>query len=301
MAVVSAMAFGSVWSLSKAFQLRHRWSVPVLSSLLSLMVLGWAWVDQSDRFEMGIVDDAIDDSRFPLNMMDLAASMPGEVMVSDAFAGTWLWRYYRETDASGKTLPLHERRRVLIHNDLECYEQATYVEMYQHIRYGLAGWESKVRDLGIRTFVLKHTSPGEKERQGGKPNLRWHLFVSEGWSLIDFDDVATVYVRTDSVPDQAKTYPDFPVDPDSWRPRRAEFASVGEQQEDYRLIQRALLEHSGRHPTQVRSLAILGQYAAMVRDLDTLAAATKEVMRRKPQSPYVSTLRELVGKLADKS
>jgi len=301
MAVVCAMAFGSVWRLSDSMRIGRRWLIPLLSAALSVMVLGWAWVDQSGRFEMGIVEDAIDDSRVPLKMMDIAASMPGEVMVSDAFAGTWLWRYYREEDESGHSLPLQDRRRVLIHNDLECYEQSTYVDVYQHIRYGLEGWEKKVADLGIQTFVLKHTSPGEKERQGGKPNLRWHLFLSPDWSLIDFDDVASVYVRADRVPEQTASYPAFPVDPDSWKARRESFSSVAEQQADYARIQQALLAHSRRHPTQVRALVILGQYAAMARDLDTLAAATKEVIRRQPQSPYVSTLRELVGKLADKS
>ena len=102
---------------------------------------------------------------------------------------------------------------------MECYEESTYIDVYQAIRYGEPGWRQQVDRLGIRSFVLKYTTPGERRFQGGKPNVRQQLFADPNWLLVDFDDVAAVYVHRDHLPAGVTTLEPFPLDPDTGRAR----------------------------------------------------------------------------------
>lgn len=237
---VGCLDLGARWT---ARLRRPVWHTATLILSLALLLAGW--MDQDRWFRMGLGADGLDQRRHPVHLLTVAAGLPGETFVSDGLAGTWLWLNFRDVDASGQPLDGPQQRRVLVHNCLECYEESTYIDVYQSIRYGEAGWQDKVAALGIRSFVLKYTTPGERRFQGGKPNIRQHLYASEDWLLVDFDDVAAVYVRRDHLPPGLATLADFPVDPDTGR---------GRSGANHTTIMAALLEHAARRPHVVRSL-----------------------------------------------
>ena len=219
------------------------WQVTLL--VLSLVLLAAGWMDQDSWFRMGVVDDGVDHRRHPIPLLLRAGELPGETFVSDGLAGTWLWANYRDSAADGRPLDPKEQHRVLVHNCMECYEESTYIDVYQAIRYGEPGWRQQVDRLGIRSFVLKYTTPGERRFQGGKPNVRQQLFADPNWLLVDFDDVAAVYVHRDHLPAGVTTLEPFPLDPDTGRAR------PGWSKE---AILFALLTHAAAHPRVHRGL-----------------------------------------------
>jgi hypothetical protein len=184
--------------------------------------------------------DAVHPVRHPLPLLDRAARLPGEVFVSDGFAGTWLWRHYEPPD----------RNRVLVHNCLECYREATYRDLYQRIRYGEPGWQELTARLHIATFVLKHTTQGERRFQQGRPNVRQALFADPAWVLVDWNDAGTVYTRRATLPAGTKTLDGFPVDPDTGRARPGV---------DEATVEAALVRHAQEHPGMLRSLDMLAR------------------------------------------
>jgi len=165
------------------------------------------------------------------------------VFVSDGLAGTFLWRLYPP-------------RRVLVHTDLEAYPVEVFEDPYQVIRYASDGFEDRIRALGIRTFLLKHTTVGERLAAAGRPNIRDILWERSGTGrfpdavLVDFDDAASLWVLRDALPEGVSTLAHFPVNPDTGRPR------PGVPLEEVRA---ALLEHAAAHPFSRRSLAILAR------------------------------------------
>ena len=213
--------------------------------LLSLVLLLAGWMDQDAWFRMGVVDDGVDHRRHPVALLQRAADLPGETFVSDGLAGTWLWLNYRDKDANGRPIEPNAQHRVLVHNCMECYKESTYIDVYQAIRYGAPGWRQQVERLGIRSFVLKYTTPGERRFQGGKPNVRQQLFADPDWLLVDFDDAAAVYVQRDDLPAGMATLEPFPVDPDTGRARS------GWSREDVLV---ALLAHAAARPRVARGL-----------------------------------------------
>ena len=244
-----------------------------------------------NRVEMGLGEDGFDRRKHPIELMNLAKELPGETFVSDGLAGTWLWQVY-----DGSIENPEDQKRVLIHNCLECYEEDTYKDEYQWIRYGNEGWEQKVDALNIRSFLLKHTTPGARKMQQGKPNIRHHLFQSDRWHLVEFNDVASLYVRGDALPGGIHSLDGgkqpFPVDPDSWRPRKSDTP--------WPRLKESLEKHSTNHPKEIRSLMILGQLAMQIGDIPTLAEATKEVLGRRPDGPEAQSLRLMLTRATGK-
>jgi hypothetical protein len=224
-------------------------------------------MEQASWQRMGLGEDGFDHRRHPVELLDKAASLPANVFVSDGLAGVYLWRHFADKGA-----------QVLVHNCLECYREQTYIESYQHIRYGKAGWREKVEKLAIKTFVIKHTSAGERRFQGGKPNVRQHLFRDPAWSLVDFNDVAALWVKSNPTNDAASGditgyLGRYPVDPDTGRPRPGT---------TWPAIKTALLSHGDKHPSQTRALLILAHRAAQAGDGATLAIAVQRALKREP-------------------
>ena len=213
--------------------------------VFSLILLFAGWVDQDSWFRMGLGEDGLDRRRHPVALLQRAATLPGETFVSDGLAGTWLWLNYRDRVETNAPIEPQQQHRVLVHNCLECYKESTYIDTYQRIRYGAPDWAQMVERLGIRSFVLKYTTKGERRFLGGKPNVRQHLFASDDWLLVDFDDVAAVYVHRDHAPAGLTTLEPFPVDPDTGRARAGASDAT---------IMVALLDHAARSPRVERSL-----------------------------------------------
>lgn len=253
-----------------------RWATPALAVTLLLV----AATEQAERFRMGLGDDGVDHRHHALRLVDLAGTLPGRHYVSDGLAGTWLWRNYRAVGPAGP-IPEDEQQRVLVHNCLECYDERTYIDQYQSIRYGEPGWDRKLADLGVQTLLLKHTSHGERRLQGGKPNLRQHVFADPSWVLVDFDDTAAVWTRRDANTALPPTLDGFPVDPDSGRP--APDATWPE-------ARAALAAHAASHPTETRSARLLLMLATRAGDAQTAAEAARLILTRDPTAPDAEEL-----------
>ena len=125
--------------------------------------------------------------------------------------------------------------------------------------------------------MLKHTTPGERARQEGRPNLRQLVFDDPDWVLVDFDDVASLYVFRDAlrrVKTREKEGRPWSFDPDSWRPRAPDTP--------WAVLRDDLESHAQDHPTEIRSSLILAQLGTQVGDTATVADAVKRVVTRKP-------------------
>ena len=242
---------------------------------MGLGALGVGTSSHYSRVSFGLGEEGINTSRHPIHLYKRAKELPGETFVSDGLAGMWLWQVFDSQQ------PEHEQKRVLIHNCLECYEESTYKDVYQALRYGSPHWKTEFETLGIRSALLKHTTPGERARQEGKPNLRQLLFEDAGWILVDFDDVASLYVDGRSLPDAVTTLetPDDPwsFDPDSWRPRAPDTP--------WHQLKTDLEDHARSRPQGVRSSLILAQLGHQIGDASTVAEAVKRVITRKPDGP----------------
>ena len=215
-------------------------------------------------------------------MLKLAASLPGEVLVSDGLAGTWLWQVWTPQ------MPL--RNRVLVHNCLECYRDTTYIDVYQKLRYGEPGWEQTLAKYAIRSFALKHTSPGERRFQGGKPNLRQQLFYSDRHVLVDFDDVVSVYTEATALPADVSALAAFPVDPDTGALRKG---ATLEQ------AVRALQSHAQTHSAVTRSLWLAGRLLLSHGRLPEAGAMAEQLVQRAPDAPETAhLLAQLQARLA---
>ncbi len=240
--------------------------VPVYISL--------ATIEQHDQFGLGLQAGPVNLQRHPLPLLAKAAQMPQEAFVSDGFAGTWLWQNFRRGETAGDA-GLH---RVLVHNCLECYEESTYRDVYQTIRYGLPGWPVLVQRYGIATFVLKYTTPGERKFQQGKPNLRQLLAHDPAYVLVDFDDAGELYVARSRLAANLLTLDSFPLDPDTGEPR---LAATAEQ------IRSALTAHAALHPEGVRSLDMAIRLELRAGKTQRAVDLIGEMARRQPDSPQV--------------
>lgn len=242
-----------------------------LSGVALLCAIG-AVREQHARFGLGFGPRVIDQERHPLAMLRLGASLPGEALVSDGLAGTWLWLHFPTQAAVSHPERTHGRKGVLVNNCFECYREATYRDVYQRIRYGDKDWKQLSERYGIRTFVLKYTTQGERRFQAGRPNLRQLLFADPSFVLVDFDDGAEVFALRSSLPPGTATLDGFPVDPDSGAARPGAPTAA---------IRRALADHAMRHPESARSLGFLAQLERQLGHIDEMHAATAERLRRK--------------------
>lgn len=253
----------------------------LLGTVLLIGTLAAGFADQAQWYRMGLGEDGFDRRRHPVDAMARAAKLPGNAFVSDGLAGVWLWHNY--------DLERPQEHRILVHNCLECYKEGTYIDVYQKIRYGEPGWQNEVDRLGINTFLIKHTSGGERRFQKGRPNVRQHLFADPQWLLVDFDDVAALWVRTANRPANIRGLPDFPADPDTGRPaKRASWPD----------IKKALQEHARRHPKVLRSLVILAHRAAAAGDRATLVDAVKSALERGANDRIAAELTEVMRRFA---
>lgn len=231
--------------------------LPVIAVVFGLA----ATVEQHATFGLGLGRDGIDHHRHPLALLQRAARLPQQAFVSDGFAGTWLWQVF--------VLP--DQHRVLVHNCLECYKEETYRDAYQKIRYGEPGWQALVVRYGIRTFVLKYTTPGERAFQNGAPNIRQLLFADPAWLLVDFDDAGAIYTARDGLPAGEATLDGFPVDPDTGRAR----GNVAEA-----TLVAALRAHAAAHPHDTRALDMLARRLARAGQAAEANAVAAEMARR---------------------
>lgn len=276
MAVVAVPLTGALLADVWPMRLRR----PVVAGMLTVAALGLAAfgvLDQDRAFGLGLPGDGVDHARHPLELLDRAAALPERAFVSDGLAGTWLWREFQPPD----------KRAVLVHNCLECYQESTYRDEYQRIRYGQPGWRDLVAKYAIRTFVLKHTTPGERAFQQGAPNVRQQLFADPAWVLVDFDDAGTVYTQRATLPPSVPSLDAFPVDPDTGQAR------PGVQEP---VIRAALRDHAASHPTGTRALDMLIRREIRSGQGQKAREDLRELARRQPRSGVIDDLRARLGR-----
>jgi hypothetical protein len=123
---------------------------------------------------------------FPRALFDVVRDAPlvGPAYVSDGWAGPFL----------GERSPTD---RAFFDPRLEAYDPAFVRDVYQRIRYGEPGWSELLDRYGVQYVLLKYTTAGERRFQGGKDNLRQLLARDDRWSLVAFDDVGEIFVRSD--------------------------------------------------------------------------------------------------------
>jgi len=114
-----------------------------------------------------------------------AQGLRGPAFVSDGWAGPYLAFFY-------------PRERAYFFPAFDAFSVGLFRE-YMDIRYGRPGWDKKLDHYGIELCILKYTSPNEGRYQGGADNLRQHLAHDARWSLVDFDDLGEIFVRTTGV------------------------------------------------------------------------------------------------------
>ncbi|GEM_PF-1785216 len=280
MAMAAAPAFAAILSDARIKTWLAGRTPRLAAATVALLVASIGYADHAAWHRMGLGIDGFDHRRHPIELFEKAAPLPGETFISDGLSGVWLWRNFRGLPPAGATNGV-DQRRVLVHNCLECYEESTYIDVYQRIRYGQPGWKDEVSRLGIRSFFIKHTSAGERRFQAGRPNIRQHLFADPDWLLVDFDDVAALWIHRAATSTDASYLADFPVDPDTGFSRRtAPWPEVAS----------ALNSHADSHPKTTRSLVILAHRAASVGDRKTLAYAVDEAVKRGASDRVVAEL-----------
>ncbi len=219
---------------------------PALAVAGAAVVAFAGLVEQGERFHLGLgpaEQHGVDPRAHPFALLERLdrARLPDRVFVSDGFAGTFLWRFF-------------PKRQVLVHNVIEAYRPGTYREVYMALRYAEPGFEARLRQLGIRTFLVKHTSPGERRLQAGRPNLRDVLATRSGTGtypdavLVDFDDAGALWVLRSDLPPDTPTFDGLGVNPDT-------LALDPTPRPDDRA--RALLEHARARPDCLRCRALL--------------------------------------------
>lgn len=110
----------------------------------------------------------------------------GRAFVSDAWAGPFLGEFYPE-------------RLSFFDNRLEAYSEGFARDVYQHVRYGMPGWEGWLDRYQIEFLILRYTTPGEDRFNDHKDNLRQQLLRSGRYELVFFDDFGELFVRRQGV------------------------------------------------------------------------------------------------------
>ncbi len=110
------------------------------------------------------------------------AHLVGPAFVQDGWAGPFLALHY-------------PAERVFFHPAFDAYPPTFYREVYQRTRDGEPGWDRTLDHYGVQLALMKYTSPNERARQQGRPNLRLRLASSPRWALVAFDDYGVLFVR----------------------------------------------------------------------------------------------------------
>jgi hypothetical protein len=132
-------------------------------------------------------------------------ALHGPDYVSDAWAAPLLGRAY-------------PARKAFFDNRFEAYPRRFFLDVYQHIRYGLSGWDKLLDRYGVELVLMRYTTPGEATLQHGKPNLRQRITQDPRWSLVTFDDLGMLVLRQGgSNAAHARAFALPYVDPDSLR------------------------------------------------------------------------------------
>lgn len=114
----------------------------------------------------------------------------GPAFVQDGWAGPYLGLHYPE-------------ERVFFHPAYESYSPEFFRNSYMRTRDGEPGWEETLARHNVELVMMKYTSPRERTRQQGRPNLRARLAESAAWTLVAFDDHGEIYVRREGANHEA--------------------------------------------------------------------------------------------------
>lgn len=128
----------------------------------------------------------------------------GPAYVSNAWAGSWLGAFY-------------PTERVFFDTRFEAYSEAFVRDVYMHIRDGKQGWDAQLDAYGVELLVLRYTTPGERARQGGAPNVRQAAVDHPRWTLVAFDDHGMMLARAQGTNQDLARASAIPgVEPDSF-------------------------------------------------------------------------------------
>jgi hypothetical protein len=125
-----------------------------------------------------------------LNTFVQREHLVGPAFVQDGWAGPYLGLRYPE-------------ERVFFHPAYESYSVEFFRNSYMRTRDGEPGWEETLARHGVALVMMKYTSPRERARQEGRPNLRARLAESAAWALVAFDDHGEIYVRREGANHEA--------------------------------------------------------------------------------------------------
>jgi hypothetical protein len=156
--------------------------------------------------ERGGVGVGWDPAMFPRALLaDLRRlGVHGPAFVQDGWAGPYLgFRYPGE--------------RVFFHPAFDFYSERFFRESYMRTRDGEPGWEQTLTRHGVRLVVMKYTSPGERRRQEGRPNLRQRLARDPDWALVSFDEHGLAFAARATLTARARGATIESLDPDALR------------------------------------------------------------------------------------
>jgi hypothetical protein len=203
---------------------------------------------------------------WPLRHFDFIRmhSLRGNVFVSDAWGGPFLGFFYPE-------------RRVFFDNRIEAYSPHFIRDVYQRIRYGEPGWDRLLERYQIEVLLLRYTSAGESRLQRGEPNVRQRLARDPRYTLLRFDDVGELFVRTNGAnAGLAERFALRGIDPD-----RRSF--TGDPRAAAPALLRAL--EGGERSATLYGMAALALHA---RGQEALAdKLAREALRLDPDDPWV--------------
>ncbi len=193
---VAVAAFGVALSLSYArfVDLAVLFATPLAAVLLSKL----SWRALIPRFVLGLSllalavrlvvvppgAPALSPETWPLGLDGFLrrAHLVGPAFVQDGWAGPFLGLHY-------------PAERVFFHPAFDAYPPTFYREVYQRTRDGEPGWDRTLDRYGVQLVLMKYTSPNERARQQGRPNLRLRLASSPRWALVAFDDYGLLFIR----------------------------------------------------------------------------------------------------------
>jgi hypothetical protein len=193
----------------------------------------------------------------------------GRPYVSDAWAAPLLGRVY-------------PAQRAFFDNRFEAYPRDFFVHVYQHIRYGLEGWDRLLDHYRVQLVLMRYTTPGEAERQAGKPNLRQRLASDPRWTLVTFDDEGELFVRTEGQHrEHAARFSLAGLEPD-----RARFLVAPRARLD------ALKRELARGNHSARAHVFAAHAAIDAGDLELARSYAEHVLDSEAGAPFVAGLRE---------
>ncbi len=175
-----AAAIAAVMQARRSLAWRRLWAWPVS---IALAIAGP--VEQSSRVPLGLGYNL---AVWPLPLFEIVRreQLRGPAFVSDGWAGPWLAFFY-------------PAERVFFFPSFEAFSTRFVREEYFDVRYGKPGWDTTLDRHGVELVLLKYTSPREQEFQGGSDNLRQRLARDPRWTLVAFDDMGAIFVRSTGV------------------------------------------------------------------------------------------------------